>query len=79
MLRQQQYRSRGWVVFAVSNSVAFGVVRMLGYWSRSTDRMKIFQTRDQANAWLERRWDHAPPAVRETGTQPAPVELLAAV
>lgn len=66
MLRQQQNRSRGWMVFAVSNSVAFGVVRMLGYWARSTDRFRIFSSREEAENWLERHRDHAPPAFRET-------------
>lgn len=65
MLRQQQNRSRGWVVFAVSNSVAFGVVRMLGYWARSTDRFRIFSSREEAEQWLERNREHAPLAFRE--------------
>lgn len=65
MLRQEQNRSRGWVVFAVSNSVAFGVVRMLGYWARSTDRFRIFNSRDEAERWLERHRDRTPPAIHE--------------
>jgi hypothetical protein len=65
MLRQEQNRSRGWVVFAVSNSVAFGVVRMLGYWARSTDRFRIFNSRDEAERWLERHRDRTPPVIRE--------------
>lgn len=71
MLRQQQHRSRGWVVFAVSNSVAFGVVRMLGYWARSTDRFRIFSSRQEAETWLERNRRHAPPAFREEELVPA--------
>lgn len=65
MLRQEQNRTRGWVVFVVSNSVAFGVVRMLGYWARSTDRFRIFSSREEAEKWLDRHCDKAPPAFRE--------------
>lgn len=65
MMRQEQNRSRGWVVFAVSSSAAFGVVRMLGYWARSTDRFRIFNSREEAETWLERNRDKTPPAFRE--------------
>jgi hypothetical protein len=65
MLRQEENRSRGWLVFAVSSSVAYGVVRMLGYWSRNTDRFRIFQSRAEAEGWLERHLDKAPPGFRE--------------
>jgi hypothetical protein len=65
MLRQEANRTRGWLVFAVSSPVAYGVVRMLGYWSRNTDRFRIFQSREEAEAWLERNREHAPPAFRE--------------
>lgn len=66
ILRQKQNRSRGWMVFAVNNSVAFGVVRMLGYWSRNTDRFRIFQSREEAERWLERHRDSPPPVFRES-------------
>lgn len=65
MLRQEGNRSRGWLVFAVSNSVAYGVVRMLGYWSRNTDRFRIFQSRDEAESWLDRHASKHPPGFRE--------------
>lgn len=68
MLRHEDHRSHGWLVFAVSNSVAYGVVRMLGYWSRNTDRFRIFQSRAEADSWLARHIDKAPPGFRE----PAP-------
>ncbi len=72
MLRQEGNRSRGWLVFAVRNSVAYGVVRMLGYWSRNTDRFRIFQSRQEAENWLERHLDHAPPGFQQpVATQPA--------
>jgi hypothetical protein len=60
-LRQEEHRTHGWLVFAVRNSVAYGIIRMLGYWSRNTDRFRIFQSRSEAEAWLERHLDHAPP------------------
>lgn len=65
MLRQEQNRSRGWVVFAVNNPAAFGVVRMLGYWARCSDRFRIFQSREEAEKWLDRHRDRTPPAFRE--------------
>jgi hypothetical protein len=61
MLRQEENRSQGWLVFAVKSSVAYGVVRMLGYWSRNTDRFRIFQSRQEADKWLERHLDTSPP------------------
>jgi hypothetical protein len=71
MLRQQQNRSRGWVVFAVSSSAAFGVVRMLGYWARCTDRLRIFNSREEAENWLEQHREHAPASFREPALCPA--------
>jgi len=67
MLRQEGHRSRGWLVFAVRNSVAYGEVRMLGYWSRNTDRFRIFQSREEAESWLARHVDKAPPGFRDAG------------
>lgn len=78
-LRQEQNRSHGWLVFVVGNSVAYGVVRMLGYWSRNTDRFRIFQTRQEADAWLDRHINQAPPFIRETAADRREVALLDAV
>jgi len=64
-LRQEQNRSNGWQVFAVSNSTAYGIVRMLGYWSRNTDRFRVFHSREDAENWLERHLDKVPPGSRE--------------
>ncbi len=75
MLRQEENRTRGWQVFAVGSSVAYGVVRMLGYWSRNTDRFRIFQSRQEAERWLERHLNHAPPVFLE----PAAVRERAAL
>jgi len=79
LMRQQRNRTRGWLVFVVNNSAAFGIVRMLGYWSRSMDRIKIFQSRVHAEAWLARQGNHAPPAFHEPAARTTVPELLAAV
>lgn len=79
MLRQEQNRSHGWLVFVVGNSVAYGVVRMLGYWSRNTDRFRIFQNRKEADAWLEPRVFGAPLGIRETNAEHEEVQLQDAV
>ena len=60
MMRQEEHRSRGWLAFVVRDSAAYGVVRMLGYWSRSADRVKIFQNREEAEYWLEQRAERPP-------------------
>lgn len=65
MLRQEQNRSSGWLVFAVGDSLSYGVVRMLGHWSRNTDRFRIFKTREEAEAWLDRNIYRMPTVVRE--------------
>lgn len=62
MMRQEEHRSNGWMVFAVGSPVAYGVVRMLGYWSRNTDRFRIFPSRDEAEKWLRKNATHHPPA-----------------
>lgn len=79
MLRQKQNRSHGWLVFVVGNSVTYGVVRMLGYWSRNTDRFRIFQSRREAEAWLDDNLYKAPPAFAETAFAGRGMELAAAV
>ena len=61
LLRQEEHRANGWLVFAVGDSSTFGTIRMLGHWSRNTDRSRIFRTREEAEAWLERNADHIPP------------------
>lgn len=61
VLRHESNRSRGWLAYVATNSLTYGLVRMLGYWSRNTDRMKIFQSRAEAERWLERNIDQVPP------------------
>ncbi len=68
-LRQEDHRSHGWMVFVVGNSVAFGIVRMLGYWSRNADRFRIFQTRGEAESWLVRNAAKTPPRFREAARE----------
>ncbi len=61
LLRQEEYRTNGWLVFAVGDSSSFGTIRMLGHWARNTDRSRIFRTRQEAESWLELNADHIPP------------------
>lgn len=61
ILRQEDNRSRGWLAFVAPNSTIYGVVRMLGYWSRNTERLQIFPSRDEAEAWLTLNVDQVPP------------------
>jgi hypothetical protein len=68
-LRQEGNRSHGWLVFAVGSPAAYGVVRMLGYWSRNTDRFRIFQSRAEAEKWLERHLHQTPPGFHQPAAE----------
>jgi len=74
MLRQDDNRSTGWLAFVATSSANYGIVRMLGYWSRSTDRLRIFQSRAEAEAWLDRHIDRTPPGFAVEKSVPEPVE-----
>ncbi len=70
VLRHEENRSRGWLAYVAPNSTIYGIVRMLGYWSRNTDRMRIFQSRDEAERWLELNVDQVPPGfINEDGIE----------
>jgi hypothetical protein len=74
VLRQESYRSHGWLAYVATNCTTYGIVRMLGYWSRNTDRLRIFQSRAEAERWLERNIDQVPPGfIDENGTGAAAV------
>jgi len=60
MLRQERYRSQGWMAFAVGDATSFCLVRMLGYWSRMTERSRIFRERSEAEEWLAGQYGYAP-------------------
>jgi len=60
-LRQAEYLTKGWLVFVVPNSLTYGLVRMLGQWSRNTERFRIFFDREQAESWLNRHGGQTPP------------------
>lgn len=64
LLRQDAHRTSGWMVFVVASPVSYGVVRMLGYWSRNTDRFRIFPSRQEAERWLARNSERSPMAFR---------------
>lgn len=61
LLRQDDFRTNGWLVFAVGDSSSFGTIRMLGHWARNTDRSRIFRSREEAETWLQLNADHVPP------------------
>ncbi|MEO5715317.1 MAG: hypothetical protein ABIT37_17700 [Luteolibacter sp.] len=65
VFKHEDLRTRGWLAYVANNSTVFGIVRMLGYWSRNNDRIRIFGTRDEAEAWLELNVDQVPPSCRE--------------
>ena len=47
---------------------------MLGYWSRNTRRLRIFQSRAEAEAWLEINVNQVPPGfINEDGAREATV------
>ncbi|MFT3992626.1 MAG: hypothetical protein QM680_14625 [Luteolibacter sp.] len=52
MLRQDVHYSKGWRVYVVTTTTAFGVVRMLTRWARTSERSLIFRTKAEAEAWL---------------------------
>ncbi len=70
VLRHEANRSRGWLAYVATNSTTYGIIRMLGYWSRNTNRLRIFQSRDEAEAWLEINTNQVPPGfINEDGAQ----------
>jgi len=60
-LRHAEYLTKGWLVFVVPNSLSYGLVRMLGQWSRNTERFRIFFQRDKAENWLNLYGGQTPP------------------
>lgn len=57
LMRQEPYRSEGWYLFVVSNLSTFSMVRMLSHWARTSERCRIFSSREEALNWLERHVD----------------------
>lgn len=57
LMRQENFRSDGWHVFVVGNLAAFSVVRMLSHWARTSERCRIFSSREEAEKWLAQRVD----------------------
>ena len=75
VLKHEQHRTRGWLVYVVNNSTVFGIVRMLSYWSRNSDRLRIFNTREEAETWLDVNIDQIPPNFIEVESIEAAAEL----
>lgn len=74
VMRHEANRSNGWLAFVATNSTTYGIVRMLGYWSRNSARLRIFPSRDEAERWLERNVDQVPPGfIDEKGVESAAV------
>ena len=74
VLRHEANRSRGWLAYVANRSTTYGIVRMLGYWSRNTERLRIFQSREEAEAWLEVNMHQVPPGfINEDGARTAAV------
>lgn len=69
-MRREGSRSTGWLVFVAADSTTYGIVRMLGYWSRNTERLRIFQTRPEAEKWLGLNVNQVPPRIFEIGKDP---------
>jgi hypothetical protein len=61
MLRQLENRTWGWLAYVATNSTNYGLVRMLGYWSRISNRLRIFESRPEAEAWLVSNRNRMPP------------------
>lgn len=76
VLRNEENRSRGWLVFVANNSTVYGIVRMLGYWSRNTERLRIFENRAEAEVWLEHNIHQVPPNFREVEAADAAAAAL---
>ncbi len=72
LLRRDDCRTHGWLAYVAPDSMTYGIVRMLGYWTRSTDRTRIFGSRSEAEAWLEWNCDQIPPRFVEKKTRWAP-------
>ncbi|MEO8617580.1 MAG: hypothetical protein ABI600_20790 [Luteolibacter sp.] len=75
VLKHEEHRTRGWLVYVANNSTVFGIVRMLSYWSRNSERLRIFNTREEAETWLEHNMDQTPPNFREVESSEAAAAL----
>ncbi len=74
VLRHEANRTNGWLAYVATKSTTYGIIRMLGYWSRNTPRVRIFQSRLEAEAWLEINIDQVPPGfIREDVVPVVPV------
>ena len=70
VLRHESNRSRGWLAYVANKSTTYGIIRMLAYWSRSTQRVRIFKSRLEAEVWLETNINRTPPGfISEDGAQ----------
>ena len=61
MMRKEGFRSKGWYAFAVGTASNFSLVRMLSHWARTSEQSRIFESREEAERWLDRNVGHMPP------------------
>ena len=71
VLRLEAHRSHGWLAYVATKSTTYGIIRMLGYWSRNSGRLRIFESRLEAEAWLEINIDQVPPRFINEDAAPA--------
>ena len=78
-LRNQLHPSNGWLVFVAPDPTSFAFVRMLGYWSRTTERTRIFGKLGDAESWLAKNQLTQPPKVAERASISVVPKLLEAI
>lgn len=61
LMRQKAHQTSGWLTYVTDDTSTRSLVRMLGYWSRTTDRQRVFRSREEAEAWLKRNRFQQPP------------------
>jgi len=70
VLRHKANRSHGWLAYVATKSSTYGMIRMLGYWSRNTPRIRIFPCRLEAEAWLAVNINQVPPGFIDENVAP---------
>ncbi len=61
LMRQKAHLTSGWLTYVTHDTGTRSLVRMLGYWSRTTDRQRIFRSRVEAEDWLRLNRYQQPP------------------
>lgn len=61
LMRQKTHQTSGWLTYVTNDTGTRSMIRMLGYWSRTTERQRIFRTRMEAENWLRLNRYQLPP------------------